>query len=434
MSDLVIPSKIPWEEIKGKDLEEILYWLLDEMGAKDLEWRIGGSSGGAADQGRDLEAFFYIQGPDGEMIRQKWWIEAKGRSKTVETPVVREAIITASGVHNVDIILIATNTQFSNPTREWIKEWSITNPRIAVKLWDRNDLERFVCKHPSVISRLYPGALSLEGKLEVIRSQFWNHVYYSGTPSLSELWKCKAKLKWNNMSMIAVIAGEAANGDFASRPWPLILSNDELTEVLALSIVNTLPFIHRADRSGITTEHYLKAVSYIVLVALDRLGAKIASKVIENCWDVSGCANCPMEIRRLSINPVLRRLRDELFDVCTSDCTRISTDPFVLNKETTKNYWLRLKLPEKQGKNDKESKRILIIETFGSPCKAGFKLNKKRHCPLGTSEFDKLDDEKNEINIARVINIFEKVVRSHKLEKKRDNNMKPNINNAYNGS
>jgi hypothetical protein len=42
MTELIIPSKIPWDQIQGKDLEELLYWLLDEMGAKDLEWRIGG--------------------------------------------------------------------------------------------------------------------------------------------------------------------------------------------------------------------------------------------------------------------------------------------------------------------------------------------------------------------------------------------------------
>jgi len=354
------------------------------------------------------------------MIRQKWWIEAKGRSKTVEARAVKDAIITATGVHNIDVLLIATNTQFSNPTRDWIEQWSIANPRPAVRLWDRNNLERFVCKHPSVINRLYPGALSLQGKLESIKSQFWNHAYYSGTPSLSELWKCKAKIEWNNMSMIAVIAGEAANGNFAHRPWPLILSNDDLIEVLVLSIVNAYPFIYRAHRSGITTEHYQKAVSYIVLVALDRLGVKTTSKVIENCWDVSGRANCPKEIRRLSINPVLRRLQDELFDVCTSDCTRVSSypKPYILDKEAIKDYWLRLRLPKKQDKNDKESKRILIYEIFGRPCKVGFKLNKKQYCPLATSEFDKLDNEKNEINIAHFMDFLGKVVRSRKLKKK----------------
>ena len=83
-ADLIIPSQIPWDRIKGKDLEELLYWLFDSMGAKDLEWRVGGKGSGAADQGRDLECSFYVSSPEGELIKQKWWVEAKGRKKTVE--------------------------------------------------------------------------------------------------------------------------------------------------------------------------------------------------------------------------------------------------------------------------------------------------------------------------------------------------------------
>ncbi|WP_186157263.1 hypothetical protein [Burkholderia gladioli] len=55
----VLPAAIPFEKLKSKDLEECVYWLLDAMGAKDLEWRTGGTGGGAADGGRDLEAHFF---------------------------------------------------------------------------------------------------------------------------------------------------------------------------------------------------------------------------------------------------------------------------------------------------------------------------------------------------------------------------------------
>ncbi len=58
--------------MKGRDLEECVYWLLDAMGAKDLEWRTGGKGGGAADGGRDLEANFYTPGVDGEVEAKKW--------------------------------------------------------------------------------------------------------------------------------------------------------------------------------------------------------------------------------------------------------------------------------------------------------------------------------------------------------------------------
>ena len=63
----VLPASIPFANLKRKDLEECVYWLFDAMGAKDLEWRTGGTGGGAADGGRDLEARFYTPGADSEI-------------------------------------------------------------------------------------------------------------------------------------------------------------------------------------------------------------------------------------------------------------------------------------------------------------------------------------------------------------------------------
>ena len=56
--NFVIPANIPWGQLKGKELEECLYWLLDEISGKDLEWRLSGSGRGTADQGCDPETSF----------------------------------------------------------------------------------------------------------------------------------------------------------------------------------------------------------------------------------------------------------------------------------------------------------------------------------------------------------------------------------------
>jgi len=53
--EFVVPSEIPWAEMIGEALEELLYWLCDALGAHDLEWRAGSSSGTSIDDGRDLE-------------------------------------------------------------------------------------------------------------------------------------------------------------------------------------------------------------------------------------------------------------------------------------------------------------------------------------------------------------------------------------------
>lgn len=92
-NSLFLPTEIPWKDLKGKELEELLYWLFDAMGAKDLEWRIGGVNSGTADQGRDLELSFYTSSPDGELVKQRWWVEAKGRSGTVEPYDVKNAVL-----------------------------------------------------------------------------------------------------------------------------------------------------------------------------------------------------------------------------------------------------------------------------------------------------------------------------------------------------
>src|SRR4051794_17310177 len=106
---LVIPTNIPWSRLKQAELEECLYWLLDALGAKDLEWRKGGTGGGAADQGRDLEATFHVPTPDDELDAQRWWIESKGRSKTVEPSAVKDAVVNVENRSDVAVVVIATN-------------------------------------------------------------------------------------------------------------------------------------------------------------------------------------------------------------------------------------------------------------------------------------------------------------------------------------
>jgi len=70
-STWVLPTHIPFSSLTKRELEECVYWLLDAMGAKDLEWREGGSGNGAADGGRDLEATFHMPTPDGQMEPQR---------------------------------------------------------------------------------------------------------------------------------------------------------------------------------------------------------------------------------------------------------------------------------------------------------------------------------------------------------------------------
>lgn len=129
----VLPASIPFSELKARDLEECVYWLFDALGAKDLEWRTGGSGSGAADGGRDLEAHFYTPSVDDELEPKVWWVECKGRSGTVEKSEIQEACNNAIARDDLDYLVIATNTQFSNPTRDWVKEWQAKHKKTKSK-------------------------------------------------------------------------------------------------------------------------------------------------------------------------------------------------------------------------------------------------------------------------------------------------------------
>jgi hypothetical protein len=96
---------IPWRTIKGKMLEELLFELLGAMGGVDVTWRTGGTGDGAADGGRDIEVSFLHPTPDGDVEREKWWVEVKGRSKSVESSAVKSAVLNAAGNEDVDVLV-----------------------------------------------------------------------------------------------------------------------------------------------------------------------------------------------------------------------------------------------------------------------------------------------------------------------------------------
>ncbi len=400
-TNLIIPSEIPWESIKGKDLEELLYWLFDSMGAKDLDWRVGGLGGGAADQGRDLECSFYVSSPEGELIKQKWWIEAKGRTKTVEPTEIKESVITASGKKDIDVLVIATNSFFSNPTRDWVKEWQNQHPRPKIKLWERTQLENLCAKNPLAVIRLFSESLSPQGKLEVSRSKFWNYANYTDEPTLNDIWKSREELTITPDALLALVASEFANGDINRRSWAAISEDEVVINSLVMALLNFYYLLFRANAVGLKQEPFFKACAYLILYLIYRIGGKETSHLLKSAWDIAKDREFPESVRKLALQPILTILLSEITDVCAEECTRISADNFELTENEIEDYWQRLFPEEKEVEQDN---RILIIESNDEPCNVGFKLNKETRCPL-------FHYEKPEEKLEDVLLIIEQIIK-----------------------
>jgi len=400
-SDFVIPSQIPWEELKGKNLEECLYWLLDSMGGQDLVWRIGGKGSGSSDQGRDLECTFNTPTPTGDFNRERWWFDPKGRTATVKPSEVKEAVISARGNSDVDVFVVATNTEFSNATRDWVRDWVRSHPRPRILLWARTDLERFCSRYPDVAVRLFSESLSSQGRLELSRTRFWNYTFLSDEPALKQLWKDRRSLAWTSESLLAVIVSECANGDICARPWVTLVAAEDLLETLEIGLLNHLYLTRRATNSGTRQQPLIAALSYLVLACLDGLDHLSVVKAVEDLWqEFDG----RVRLREAILYPVLANLMDEIRDVCMDDCTRVVGER-VLRDEEVEKYWNRLVEPDPDEKD--ESKRILIIEDPKKPCKVGFVVNDEIRCPV-------LHVDHPEKSLSTTLRVLKEIIRKRK--------------------
>ena len=410
MSDLIIPSEIPWDDIKDKDLEELLYWLFIEMGAKDLEWRVGGEGSGGPDQGRDLECSFYISSPEGDLIPQKWWIEAKGTKSTVKPSKVKESVINVVSKKYIDVLVIATNSYCSNPTRDWIKDWQKNNPRPIIKLWERPQLENFCSRHPLAIIRLYSKALSPQGKIEVVRTKLWNHLSFTDGPALKQIWENRGSVEISPETLIALISSEFANGDIASRSWALYVNEEILINSLGYGLTNFLYLVFRANDLGVNQKPLIKAFSYMVLACIERIGIEQTTELLENIWDKVKKRNSLNLLKNIILESILGMLVSEIMDVCIKNCRRVLTDPIELTEKEIGQYWKRL-IPSVDESEDETRK--LILELFDQPCNVGFPVSKEQNCPLHSCEHA-------EENIGETIKII-KAVKDFWISKLVDN-------------
>lgn len=378
----ILPADIPFADLKAKDLEECVYWLLDAMGAKDLEWRIGGSGGGAADGGRDLEAHFFEADDDGDLMQQRWWIECKGRRGTVDPDEVKSAVNNALAYEGVDRLIIATNTQYSNPTRDWIKAWQSKYPVPKVQLWDRTHLERYLSRHPDVVLRLFSEALSLNGRCKAMEDRFWNKLEFVSGQTLADLWKARESLELTGTALFAAIANEFAGGDITHRSWGCCIQPDSRVDILGSGFANVPYLMVRSSKAGIDQRILHRTYAYLVILALEHSPASVVASQIIHSMNRSEVDVLPEKIQDILIEPILNQIFTEIQDLCADDCCRMmltSRRAFPDREDEIKRYWLRFDPPTEEVVQDD---RYVIIEKTDAPCAVGFAVNKSVSCPL----------------------------------------------------
>lgn len=381
-NEWILPSSIPLDDLKSKDLEECVYWLLDAMGGQNLEWRKGGSGDGASDGGRDLEATFYAASPEGEMAGQQWWIECKGRKGTVEPDAVKSAAVNALAKQGLARLIIATNTQFSNPTRDWIKEWQAKHPLPVIDLWDHVTLERYLSQHPQVVLRLFSEALSPTGRARAMQTRFWNRFEYVPVKVLKDLWKERESIQFEGLDVFAAIANEFAHGNIAQRPWGAALNGMDMLRILISGLENLTYLALRGSKAGADMTPVGRTIVYLILLALEYLEADVLTKLVEDSVYRGKKTEWPEEVREMILMPIADQLLAEMTDICTQDCRRVMgrhQHTLEENESEIEKYWHRF---DARGLPSNEPRRHLWLEKNDGPCVVGFETDADHGCPL----------------------------------------------------
>lgn len=388
----VLPTEIPFAELKGAALEECLFWLLDGIGARDIEWRLGGIGGGAADGGRDLEATFFTPGADGQVEAKRWWIECKGRAGTVEKDAVTSACNNVLADGTVDCLVIATNSTFSNPTRDWVRMWQETHPRPQILLWDKPVLERMLGNQPSTVMRLFEGALSSAGYLQAVTERFWSLLEYSSIERARRIWAERETLEIGPMERIALIANEFAHGSIDERPWGGHCTAEEVLKACQMAIFNLLYLYARLMKARVRQEPIVDTIAYLMLATLRHGLSDRLKEVMEIALKTEDGEPFPAKAVDFLLGPMLDSLRGDLQLVCSSDCDRFDAGDSRKHWERRhpiETYWSRF------GRNgappNTTDQSYARLERTTEPCKVGFRVDEERSCPLYQTEIS-VDD------------------------------------------
>jgi len=381
-------TQVLWQGVTGGQLEELLYGLLDAMGASSLTWRAGSNTGvTASDGGRDLEATFDRPGPDGELDRQRWWVESKGRTGTVERSAVQSAVLEASARQDVDYLVVATNSRFSNPTRDWVQEWSRGRPRPTVKLWDRDQLDRLVRRHPTVAARILPALLDDGDRIRLLVDRFQSLGEEPAAADLEHFWQRRDWLAGVESDLLARAVGMFLCAEGLAlprdRPWWRLLGPADAPDAIVHALIGLPSLLGTPLPRPVDQVRAAAAAGRLLLAAYLQFNEEAAAQITLNPWrfvhggeDVADDADAFAEWERSALDGVLRFARSELLDACSSDCRRVIADhPLEIDSLGAVSFW-RLLL---DGAGDNLT-TTLVIEDEAEPCTVGCDL--RNGCPL----------------------------------------------------
>lgn len=122
--------------LNDDEFENITYDILTQKGLLNIRWRTPG-----ADGGRDIEGYHLINDISGQSRLEKWYIECKHYSSSLNWEIIWPKIAYAES-NSAEVLLIVTSNKLTNPARNEIDKWNLKEHRVKIRCWTHVELER----------------------------------------------------------------------------------------------------------------------------------------------------------------------------------------------------------------------------------------------------------------------------------------------------
>jgi hypothetical protein len=141
--------------------ENLTFDLLQAAGLKNLVWRTPG-----ADGGRDIEGEFTSLDFSKHHQHQKWYVECKRYSNSIDWPTVWQKIAYAES-RGADFLLLVTNNNPSPACENEIAIWNRQKKSVSVRIWRGYELEGILKNYPQVAAKYGLLGKSVEAELSL---------------------------------------------------------------------------------------------------------------------------------------------------------------------------------------------------------------------------------------------------------------------------
>ena len=342
---------------------------------------------------------------DGSIRTEKWWIEVKYRTNTLERRKVMEILMNAVVNPDVDVICIATNNVITNPTKDWInmfKEQQNITKKIVI--WEGHYLEKTIKDNPSLIYRFFPSTLTLKGRFNVIYTRFFSYLQLPSGTDLIDLWENKQNLNFSPKTVLPIILAEATFGDLVVRQWGLWIEKDLLLDTFIIGLLNIIYLINKCEALNKDSLFIMEGMVYLLLSNLlnfkaeeitERIDINILHNLFKNNQEES---EKPYGLIQIILEPIIFNICLKLLEVCDQNyvCKKLSLG------SDNKNEYIKKFIPNEINEN----KPLLIIQNLKENCKFDLEIPHNK-CPLMYIQDNRKITDKN--SLLKVLEITKKV-------------------------